>query len=312
MEPVDIVVLFCSDQDSYWKTSMSAWKKLEIKNGILDPENPQSCGSERFRDWDMFKYFFRGIEKNCEWVNKIFLVVANFRQVPSWINRLNPKLRIVYHKDFIPKDYLPTFNAVTIQYFLSDIKDLSENYIMFDDDCIVCNKIPKDRFVRDGKPVLPNNRVTYNMIPGNDKYFAMLNNNRRFELQFMKDDPRAYMIHHQPSSKSKSFENEIKAKYGKELEESFAMSRFRNVKNIETHALFDDLIRIMDRCIIDAKMYSNCHYTSLTWNIDWNSLTTKDMICFNDTGPVKDFQEKKRQLLEFLERVLPEKSSYEV
>lgn len=312
MEPVDIVVLFCSDQDPYWQKLMLGWKKVELKNGIADKNNPQSFNKERFRDWDMFKYFFRGIEKNCEWVNNVFLVVSNFRQVPAWLNQFHPKLKIVFHKDFIPQRYLPTFNTVTIQYFISNIKGLSENYILFDDDIIVCNKIPKDKFVRDGKPVLPDNRVAYDIIKSGDKYFAMLNNNRRFELQFMKDDPRSYAAHHFCSSRSKSFENEIKMKYGKEIEASFSLSRFRNAINYEPHTLFNDLIRIMDRCIIDKHLYDNCHYTSLSWRIDYQNLTTKEIICFNDTGRVDNFEEVKKNLLDFLEQILPEKSSYEV
>ncbi|WP_407192009.1 hypothetical protein [Citrobacter freundii] len=33
-------------------------------------------------------------------------------QIPSWIDTKNKKLNIVFHKDFIPEEYLPTFNSM--------------------------------------------------------------------------------------------------------------------------------------------------------------------------------------------------------
>ncbi|MBO7078188.1 MAG: hypothetical protein J6W64_00065 [Bacilli bacterium] len=35
--------------------------------------------------------------------------------MPKWLNRDHPKLRIVYHKDFIPNDLLPMFNGPAIE-----------------------------------------------------------------------------------------------------------------------------------------------------------------------------------------------------
>ena len=125
---IDIVVPFYNDKDEHWKKIMYEYME---KEGSSDR---QVIGEERYRDWDCFKYWFRGIENNCKWVNKVFLLVANETQIPDWLNTDYEKLRIVLHKEYVPKELLPTFNPMTIGAFIGYIPDLSDNYIACDDD----------------------------------------------------------------------------------------------------------------------------------------------------------------------------------
>ncbi len=60
-------------------------------------------GSARYRDWGIFKYFFRAIEANAPWVHKVYLVTDN--QLPDFINTNCDKLVIVDHKEYIPKSF---------------------------------------------------------------------------------------------------------------------------------------------------------------------------------------------------------------
>jgi hypothetical protein len=53
------------------------------------------------------------VEKYAPWVNRVFFITCG--QCPPWLNRNHPKLRLVDHKDFIPLEYLPTFNSMTIE-----------------------------------------------------------------------------------------------------------------------------------------------------------------------------------------------------
>ena len=83
-------------------------------------------GDCRFRDMDTFNYWFRAIEKNCPWCRYIFLILASKSQIPAWLNIDHPKLKIVYHDEFIPKDELPTFNSSVINCYLPFISELGE------------------------------------------------------------------------------------------------------------------------------------------------------------------------------------------
>ena len=104
----------------------------------------------RYRDWDTLKYWFRGVEKYAPWVNKIHFVT--YGHLPKFLNTNNPKLNIVNHKDFIPKEYLPTFSANPIELNLHRIKDLSEQFVFFNDDMFVINKVKSTDFFKNGKP----------------------------------------------------------------------------------------------------------------------------------------------------------------
>lgn len=104
------------------------------KNTIHPLESPKIDASDlRFRnDFDFLKYWFRGVEKFAPWFNQIFFVT--FGHLPSWLKPTHPKLRIIRHEDFIPKEFLPTFNSHTIENHLHLIPGLSEYFVYFNDD----------------------------------------------------------------------------------------------------------------------------------------------------------------------------------
>lgn len=138
MTKIDFVVPWVDDSDPVWRA----------KKESLFPQK----SSARHKDYGTFKYWFRMVEENAPWVNKIYIVTDG--QKPEWLNVDNPKIELVYHEDFIPKEYLPTFNSGVIIMNTHRIKGLSENYVLFNDDTFLVNRIePTDYFVN-GKPKL--------------------------------------------------------------------------------------------------------------------------------------------------------------
>lgn len=135
-KPIDFVVMWVDGNDP-------AWQKEKNKYDV----NSNADGSiYRYRDWDLLQYWFRGVEKFAPWVNKIHFVT--WGHIPKWLNTKNPKLNIVNHKDFIPKKYLPTFSANSIENNLHRIKGLSDDFVFFNDDFyIIKNVKPKDFFI---------------------------------------------------------------------------------------------------------------------------------------------------------------------
>ena len=309
---IDIVVTYVYERDKTWAQEFKYWKDKEIREGKTNKKNRQAFGEERTREWDMFKYWFRGIEQNCPWINKVFLIVQNKNHLPKWLNKDNPKLRIVYHNEFIPSEYLPTFNSTTIQMYLSNINDLSENYIICDDDCLFLNPIPKETFFKNNKPVHWNNEIPYEpyWTGGEDGiWWQKLNNTMEFIYRITNKKIK-YAIYHLPEARIKSFEKEILNKYGEEIRNSLIVSKFRNPKNLAC-CMFTDLLKIFNK-VEWGNPYKNSCYCCLKSNVNFNEYSNKDIVCFNDTQALDDYNITKKKLIDFLENKFPNKSSYEV
>lgn len=311
---IDIIVTYVNDKDYQWRKDFEHWKEKEIREGRTRRSNRQAFGEERTRDWDAFKYWFRGIEKNCKWVNKVYLIVQNERHVPEWIDKDNPKLRIVYHEEYIPKELLPTFNAMTIGMYIANIPDLAENYIMCDDDFYILNPIAEDRFFKDNKPVQPDNRIPYGLYKGDcltcqaRVFYHTLNNDLIFERKYMTEKVK-YGFSHLPTARKKSFEKRIIDENEEEIKKSFINSKFRSKTNLCSF-LFDDLLKICNVAYIEDPYY-NCSYCALTSKVDFNEYKDKDIVCFNDTEIMDDYEKTKKAFVEFLEKKFPNKSKYE-
>jgi len=159
-EKIDLVVLWVDGNDEEW---------LKEKNKYLDLKGDAKVN--RFRDCDNLQYLFRGIDKYAPWVNKVFFIT--WGHIPKWLNTDNEKLVIVKHEEFIPKEYLPTFNSNVIELNLHRIEALSEKFILLNDDFFILKKVePTDFFVK-GKPT--DVYVEYTQLASfyNDTHFFM-------------------------------------------------------------------------------------------------------------------------------------------
>ena len=47
------------------------------------------------------------------WINQI--VFVTYGHLPQFLKENHPKLKIIRHADYIPEEYLPTFNSNTIE-----------------------------------------------------------------------------------------------------------------------------------------------------------------------------------------------------
>ncbi|MBO7698591.1 MAG: Stealth CR1 domain-containing protein, partial [Erysipelotrichaceae bacterium] len=182
---IDIILPWVDGNDPKWQ---------KIKERYSDQEGDNR--KERYRDFGLLKYWFRGIEKNMPWVRKIFLVTMD--QIPEWLNKDNPRLVCIDHKDYLPKEYLPTFNSNAIEINLHRIKDLSEEFILFNDDIFVIDETKQEDYFIDGKPV---DMLALQPVIANDENEVMsymfINNSiviaRHFhKLENMKMQPKAY------------------------------------------------------------------------------------------------------------------------
>ena len=134
---MDLVLAYVDGNDPQWQADYAAFvggKPLQ----------------KRFRDWGTLPYLLRGIQRNLPFIERVFLVVARESQVPAW---LDPEtVRVVLHRDFIPEEYLPLFNASSLELFLPRIPDLGERFLYFNDDIFPLLPLQEDDFFVDGKP----------------------------------------------------------------------------------------------------------------------------------------------------------------
>lgn len=163
---IDCVITWVDGSDPKW---------LEEKQKYSDSKiSSFTNGQNRFQDNGLLRYWFRGIEKFAPFFRKIFFVT--YGHIPSWLNTNNEKLVIVNHRDFIPEEYLPTFNSNTILLNLHRIKGLSENFVFFNDDVFLLKPTKETDFFRKG---LPCDYAVQDIIsaPNLDPFWDMMINN---------------------------------------------------------------------------------------------------------------------------------------
>lgn len=142
MGEVDIVVPWVDGGDPNWLAVKSQYEHTAT--------DASDNGEARYRDWDIFHYWFRSIEKYAPWVNKVFLVT--WGHVPSWLNINHPKIVVVRHDEYIPREYLPTFNSHTIELNLHRINGLSEKFVYFNDDVYLTKPTTQKDFFQNNIP----------------------------------------------------------------------------------------------------------------------------------------------------------------
>lgn len=139
---IDLVIPWVDGNDPEWikefnKFTPNAKRNVDIRN-------------ERYQDYGLLKYLFRGIEQNLPWVRKIHFITCG--QKPDWLNLNCPKLNWVRHCDYIPEDCLPVFSSNPIELCLHRIPDLAEHFIYFNDDMFITKKTKIDYFFKNGQP----------------------------------------------------------------------------------------------------------------------------------------------------------------
>ena len=144
--PVDFVVTWVDSSDLDWLSKKEAYFSELHPN---DKKNNSSC---RYREWNLFRYWFRAVEKYAPWVRYVWLVTCG--HTPEWLNLDHPKLKVVRHDEFIPTEYLPTFNTECIELNLWRIAGLSEHFVYFNDDFYLFNTVSKEDFFTGDLPNL--------------------------------------------------------------------------------------------------------------------------------------------------------------
>lgn len=140
MNKIDYVVPMVFPDDPLWR------KDLQRAIGYDDSDDV------RYRSWGMEDLLVQCVRRFMPWVRDIIILLAMDSQVKEWMcsaaesQNTEPRLRIVFHRDFIPEEYLPTFNSRAIEMFLHRISGLSECFLYGNDDMIPLSPLRQEEF----------------------------------------------------------------------------------------------------------------------------------------------------------------------
>lgn len=306
MEKIDFVITYLDNTDKNWQNNYKIYSRIEKKK--YDPNNV------RFRSWGNFKYVLRSIGKNLPFINNLFIIVSSEEQIPEYINKNNVK--IIYHKDIIPEEYLPTFNSNTIELFLYNIKELSENFIYSNDDIFITNEMTANEFFDEN--MNPKIQVVEKRVTDKNVYISTLRKtqklankeNKDFKLQSALSLLRS---NHSMNPMKKSIWEYYWNKYSKYI--SSNITRFRDAKNITQE--LSNYHLFMNYTINNINAFGTRHSKyfnfikktteDLTHFINDKNITS---ICINDYGVI-DFNIYKKEVNKILEKKYPNKCKYE-
>ncbi len=143
--PIDFVITWSDYDNVDWLNEKEKYYRLTDTH-MTDIDNPV----ERYRNWELLAFWLRGVEEYAPWVHAIYIVTCGHK--PDCLDISNSRIRFVTHDDYIPSEYLPTFCSDVIELNLFRIKDLSEHFVYFNDDCFLTKPVYPEDFFENSMP----------------------------------------------------------------------------------------------------------------------------------------------------------------
>lgn len=330
---IDFVIIWVDGNDPEWRK-----EKAKYGGGTSATDDSPS----RYRDWENLQYLFRSIEKFAPWVRKVHFVTAG--HVPAWLDLSNKKLNFVRHEEFIPTEFLPTFNSHTIELNLHRIDGLAEKFVYFNDDMFITKPMSQNDFFVNG---LPCDQLVFDRVSSSDPNdifpHILLNNQGVINKNFNKSEVVKRLFRQIFSFKNgaSSFARNVLSLPYRNISgfstfhsvSPFLKTTFEEVWNAEPELMrhtsshkirhIQDVNQFLLKSwqMLSGNFYfkniaSTCGYFS-TFPADLARLNDAivnqrySIVCVND-GNVNDFDLIKSSVAGSFHQVFPEKSSFEL
>lgn len=325
---IDFVVTWVDSNDENWRKEKQYYEEEMSINVDLND-------NLRYRDWGFMRYWFRAVEKYAPWVNKVYFITEG--HLPEWLNLENEKLVVIKHGDYIDEKYLPTYNSNVIELNIHNIKGLSEQFVLFNDDMFLNGDVKEEDFFKNGlpcdigvfEPIKAQGTGIEHVIVNNleivNKYYNSRDVFKNSLLKFFKFKYGKHMIKnifllpwknilgyyddHIPVSYKKSIFKEV-YELERDLFEKNYSYKFRSIEGINHWLIrYWQLTRgeFHPRSINAGNSYSMTNYKEIIQDIR-NS--THKMICLNDSE-VENFEYIRDVILKEFNQKYPNKSEFE-
>lgn len=327
---IDFVITWVDMNDPEWQSEFFKYSidKNNTKNGVSEA---------RFRDNGLLRYWFRGVETFAPWVRKIHFVTSS--QLPQWLDTSNPKINIVRHQDFIPQEFLPTYNSVVIERYLHRIPDLAEHFVYFNDDFFIINRLSPERFFKNG---LPCDIAVFHYNPSWSQWYVRIKNNiRLINSHFDKREVMArwhdkwfdksygwkmrwnyilkpcgkfitLRVPHNAQPYLKSTFKDVWASCGKELTET-SVNKFRALNDYTP-----ELFRTWQICQGNFEPYNTYRDTKMfplmvrpKQAVRAIREQSRTLICLNDNVHIRNYDVVMESIRDAFQSILPEESTFE-
>ena len=325
---IDFVLLWVDGDDPAWLEEKGRYEVKEA--GSISNNN-----NRQYRDWGTLRYWFRAVDLYAPWIRKIHFVT--WGHYPEWLNLNHPKLNIVRHEEFIPRQYLPTFSSHTIELNIHRIPGLSEHFVYFNDDIFVTSPVKPSDFFVNGLPrdcAIRNFPMLYDIGHNNLNDINLINKEFRFNKQFKENLWKwlnyRYGIHslrnlfflplseftgaknlHLANSYTKATFNEVWDRFGDVLDQT-CQRKFKSVLNVNQW-----LFKYWQ--IVSGCFYPQWLSVGRTSNIADLKLLKMSLIrhkykliCLQDCDWMNDISSLKKDVQMVFESALPKKSSFEL
>ena len=252
----------------------------------------------------------------------------------------NPKINLVSHKDYIPEQFLPTFNSVVIEYYLHKIPGLSEHFVYFNDDFYIIDKIGVERFFKNG---LPCDIAAFKYNPSWSQWYRTLQNSISIINRYF--DKKEIMARDHDKWFDKSYGS--KARWNYILKPCNKFIPLRTPHNAQPYlkSTFEEVWSVVEKELTEAsknKFRSFSDYTPelfRTWQIckgnfePYNTYSDTKMfplmikpkqavkaiynqsyklICLNDNVHIRNYSQVMENLQKAFNTILPKKSTFEL
>lgn len=142
---IDFVVPMVFHDDKLWQDDFKKANRRYDENNLSD--------FVRYRSWGIEPLLIRCVRKFMPFVRTIYILLARESQHKDWMDEEG--VRVVYHREFIPEHFLPTF-GLTFELFLHKIPGLSERFIYGNDDMFPLGPLTEQDFFEGNIPCISN------------------------------------------------------------------------------------------------------------------------------------------------------------
>ena len=295
---IDVVYLWVDGSDPEWLSKKQPHENSQVAS--------HGSASSRFTSRNELYFSIRSLLEHASWVNKIWVVTDG--QTPE-LGELNGEITLVDHKDFIPSEFLPTFNSHTITANLHRIAGLSEHFLYLNDDIFFGRTLsPATWFDTLGRSVI---RYTKTLVPGFETQgLSTIHRIRHNTIALAQQSGykvTTRSIQHGPHPLQKTVMNDLWSKHPQALQRTCS-SKFRSETDIVPEWLHNFLAISSARAFVGGPL--TYRYVvlnakaSLPKMLGLFTRRLPAILCLNDVSELSENQRASEKIIQYRLRAL--------